>query len=83
MGKYIINRILSGLVVLFTILTLVFILMRLIPGNPIYSIAGEGITNEDLIALQEKYGLNDSLPVQYFKYLSNILRGDWGKSYFN
>lgn len=75
---------LSAIPVLLVILILVFSLMRMIPGNPMYSLqADSNMTEEELIMMQEKYGLNGSIFEQFFRYLKNIVKGDWGTSFFN
>ena len=84
MAKFIIKRCLSAIPVLIVVLVMVFFLMRFIPGNPIYFIQEDAdITPEQMEMLQEKYGLNESIFQQFAKYIKNVLRGDWGESYFN
>lgn len=84
MTKYILKRILSGLLTLFIILTLVFFMMRLIGGNPVYHMLDAGdITQENVDRLTHEYGFDRPLIVQYMDYLGGILHGDWGESYFN
>ena len=84
MLKFTVKRVLSAIPVLLVILILVFSLMRMIPGNPMYSLqADSNMTEEELILMQEKYGLNGSIFEQFFRYLKNIVKGDWGTSFFN
>lgn len=83
MGKFIFKRVLSAIPTLFIVLTLVFFLMRVIPGNPLYSLVDEGVSAEELEKLSEKYGFNDPIYTQYFRYLGDVVRGNWGESYFN
>ena len=84
MGKFILKRVLSAIPVLFIILLMVFCLMRAIPGNPLYSLQADAdMTDEQLQIMQEKYGLNGSVFEQFWRYLKNIAKGDWGTSYFN
>ncbi len=84
MLKFTVKRVLSAIPVLLVILILVFSLMRMIPGNPMYSLqADSNMTEEELIMMQEKYGLNGSIFEQFFRYLKNIVKGDWGTSFFN
>ena len=79
MGKYLLKRLLVGLVTLFVLATVTFFLMHAIPGSPF---AGEtsklpaGVKE----SLNEYYGLDQPIPVQYVKYLENVLRGDFGMS---
>lgn len=65
----------------FGILTLVFSLIHLIPGDPAIQIAGEGARPEDVIAIRKALGLDQPLWTQYVHYLTNVLRGDLGKSF--
>ena len=79
MGKYIIKRLLIGIVTLFALMTITFFLMHIIPGSPF---AGEtsklpAAVKEKLI---EKYGLNQPLTVQFLTYLKNVMTGDFGTS---
>lgn len=84
MLKFTIKRLLLAIPVLFTILTLVFVLMRLVPGNPIYSMQEDAnLTEEQMEFFNEKYGLNGTILEQYGKYLRNVVQGDFGTSFFN
>jgi peptide/nickel transport system permease protein len=57
-----------------------FAIVHAIPGGPAQAILGERATPEAIEQLNEKMGLNDPLPVQYFRYVGNILKGDFGDS---
>lgn len=84
MGKFVIKRFLSAIPVMLIILVLVFCLMRMVPGNPMYTIqADANMTEEEMYMLQEKYGLNGSIFEQFWAYIKRIAVGDWGESYFN
>ena len=79
MGKYILKRLLIGVVTLLALATITFFLMHIIPGSPF---AGEtsklpAAVKEKLIA---KYGLDKPLVVQYVTYLRNAIHGDFGTS---
>lgn len=87
MGKYVLKRFLLLIPTLFIVLSIVFILLRLAPGDPAREIwkeehpdEGEP-TKEQLEELREEMGLNDSIIEQLFRYYGDILRGDWGNSY--
>lgn len=81
MKKYIIRRILSGILTIFIVFTLTFILIKSAPGDPIRTLIGQDNDAPVLqAALEEKWGLNKSLPEQYFAYLSNAVQGDLGTS---
>ena len=60
--------------------TAAFFLIRLVPGDPAKVLAGPGATPATLAELRRYLGLDDPLPVQYVKYLGNLLRGDMGTS---
>lgn len=81
--RFTIRRIFSAIPVLLIVVTLVFALVRIIPGDPTVMILGEEAEPEAYEALRERMGLNDPLIVQYFRYLKDIITGDWGVSYYN
>jgi peptide/nickel transport system permease protein len=78
--RFIIRRLLFLLFILFGVSILVFISVRLIPGDPAQVMLGEKATPESLERLREQLGLNKSIYEQYFIYLSNLLKGDLGIS---
>lgn len=80
MFKFIIRRLIQTIPVLIGVSILVFSLMHLIPGNPAQIMAGESAPKETVEAMEERLGLNDPLPVQYFNYVSNAVQGDLGSS---
>jgi peptide/nickel transport system permease protein len=59
---------------------IVFVLIQSAPGDPIDALMGLYASPEAREALREKYGLNDPLPAQYFRWLFLVLQGDWGVS---
>ena len=84
MAKFILKRFLSAIPVMLIILVMVFCLMRMVPGNPMYTIqADANMTEEELYMLQEKYGLNGTILDQFWAYIKRVAVGDWGESYFN
>ncbi|MDW0112450.1 ABC transporter permease [Sporosarcina saromensis] len=80
MTKFIVRRLLQTIPVLIGVSILVFSLMYLIPGDPAQIIAGEAASPQTVEQIREKLGLNDPAPVQYFKYVKNIVQGDLGNS---
>lgn len=79
MLKYFLKRIVSSVITIFMIITITFFLMKAIPGNPF---ADEKMPNPEIrAAMMEKYGLNKPVIEQYFVYLGNFIRGDFGVSY--
>lgn len=84
MVKFVIKRLISAIPVLFIVVTLVFFMMRVIPGDPAIMILGEDADPMDIEMLREQMGLNKPILVQYVTYLTDIFRGDWGDSlYYN
>ncbi|MGM0777730.1 MAG: ABC transporter permease [Bacillota bacterium] len=84
LGKFMANKLLQYLIVIFLMLTLNFLLPRLMPGNPLVFLAGEDVgfmSSAEKEAILDKHGLNDSLLEQYGTYIKNILTGDFGYSY--
>jgi peptide/nickel transport system permease protein len=81
MTQYIVRRILQMIPITLGILTLVFSLIHLIPGDPATAIAGEGARPEDIIAVRKALGLDQPLWTQYVSYLSHLAHGDLGRSF--
>ncbi len=77
----IIKRLLQGLLVVIAVLVVTFVLLRLIPGDPARSVAGNA-SEEVVEQLREDMGLNDPIYVQFVDYIKNIFKGDLGYSYF-
>jgi len=80
MGKYIIRRLFDLLPTIFVVAVIVFIITRLIPGDPASVMLGPQASVEDIEALRQNLGLNDPLYVQFFHYISDLLRGNFGVS---
>jgi peptide/nickel transport system permease protein len=78
--KHILTRLLLTLPVVWLVVSLVFLLIHLVPGDPILQILGEGATPADMSALRHQYHLDESLPLQYVHYWAGVLRGDLGSS---
>lgn len=81
MKKYLVKRLLAVIPVLFVVSLIIFSLVHLAPGNPAQAILGDQASIEDIERLAERMGLNDPLPVQYFRWLGDLFRGDLGVSY--
>lgn len=81
MGKYIIKRLLTMIPVILGVTLIVYFIMSLAPGDPARSILGEQASIEQVEELREEMGLNDPIIVQYFRYIWNLLHGDFGTSY--
>jgi ABC-type dipeptide/oligopeptide/nickel transport system permease component len=81
MIRYISIRLLFALPALWLILTMVFLLAHIVPGDPVAQMLGEGARSEDLTQLRHALGLDLPLPVQYGRYLSGVLHGNLGESF--
>ena len=81
MHRYIIKRLLMLIPVLLGVAFIIFAIMNVAEGDPVYQVAGPDATEEQLEALREEMGLNGSLIERYFRYILNLLRGDLGTSY--
>jgi len=83
--QYVIRRILINIPVLLMVTIIVYALINLAPGDPLDFYVNEeiGITREDLTFVEERFGLNDPLPVRYVKWLGAVLRGDLGFRFKN
>ncbi len=84
MLKYILRRLLQLIPTLFLVSVVVFLMVRIIPGDPItllYGVSeGAGASEETIEAMREYYGLNDPLIVQYLRWIAGIFHGDLGTS---
>ena len=84
MLQYIGRRLIGAIPVLWGVATLVFVVMRLLPGDPAALMLSEGGGSAEAIAeLRAELGLDEPLILQYGRYLSNLLRGDLGTSLFS
>ena len=81
MTQYIIRRLLQMIPITLGILTLVFSLIHLIPGDPAAVVAGEGARPEDIAQVRKILGLDQPLWKQYVTYLENVAHGDLGRSF--
>ena len=80
MAKYIVKRILSSLLVLLGVITITFIIARVVPSEPERKWAGERATPQQLEAARIELGLDKSMPVQYVTYLGQLVQGNLGIS---
>ena len=79
MLKYTLKRLVNAFIVLFIIATATWFLMQLLPGSPIQNT--EKLTDEAEAQIEEQYGLDKPLPIQYALYMTGLVRGDLGNSY--
>ena len=74
------KRLLYTVPVLWLVVTLVFLLIHIVPGDPVEQMLGEGASATDLATLRHQYGLDRPLREQYFHYWRGVLHGDLGHS---
>jgi ABC-type dipeptide/oligopeptide/nickel transport system permease component len=80
MIRYISLRLLFAIPALWLILTMVFLLAHIVPGDPVAQMLGEGARAEDLQQLRHALGLDLPIPVQYERYITGVLQGNLGES---
>jgi peptide/nickel transport system permease protein len=77
---YLLNRAWQSVLTLLLATVVVFLGVRALPGDPALALAGEDRTPETLKAIRQQYGLDQSLPVQFWRFLSHAVQGDLGIS---
>jgi peptide/nickel transport system permease protein len=83
MARYVVVRVFQGLIVIFLISVVTFAIMRLLPGDPVFLLLGEGeirISEEQMAAIRHKWGLDRPYYEQYIVWAGNMFRGDFGDS---
>ena len=81
MAKNILTRVLQTLVVLIGVAFLIFVMLRIVPGNAVTTMMGEHVNAEAVERMTRELGLDQPVPVQFWRYLTGALRGDFGTSY--
>lgn len=81
MLRKIVERLLLSIPILFGVILLIFIMLRIVPGDPITTMLGEHVDLRTIEKIKVEMGLDKPLYIQFFKYIVNILRGDFGTSY--
>jgi peptide/nickel transport system permease protein len=82
MGRYILQRLAGMVAVMFTVVTIVFIIVRIAPGDPAAVMLGPDATAQDISQLRARLGIDRPLPIQYALFLGQLIRGDLGESIF-
>ena len=82
MLRFLIQRLLALIPVLFTVAVIVFLILRLTPGDPAAVIAGNSATSEDIERIREQLGLNQPLWMQFWIWLKGVVQGDLGYSFY-
>jgi peptide/nickel transport system permease protein len=80
-GRFLVRRLAQSAVVLLGVTLVVFLLLQLVPGDPVRVALGTRFEQETYDALRERAGLDRPLPVQYLSYVGNALTGDLGVSF--
>jgi peptide/nickel transport system permease protein len=80
MTRYVVRRIALAVPTVLGVVTLVFLLIHLVPGDPVDVMLGETARATDKLRLRRQLGLDRPLPVQYARYLSHLVRADLGRS---
>jgi peptide/nickel transport system permease protein len=82
MLRFLLQRLLATIPVLMVVAIVVFLILRLTPGDPAAVIAGNSATNEEIERIREQLGLTKPLLVQFGIWIGNVLQGDLGFSYY-
>ncbi|MEM1344442.1 MAG: ABC transporter permease [Pseudomonadota bacterium] len=82
MSTYLLRRLLGSVLVMWAVATLVFFMLRLVPGDPIAAMLADAGSEEAAAALRAKLGLDQPLIVQYFYWFGNVFQGDFGTSIY-
>jgi ABC-type dipeptide/oligopeptide/nickel transport system permease component len=80
MLRYILRRLLLAIPTLFVVITIIFLIVRVIPGDPAQAALGDQASDQAIAQLREQLGLNKSIFAQYIDYMGNLIKGDLGKS---
>ncbi len=81
MIRKVIRRVLYTIPAVWLILTMVFLLIHIVPGDPVQQMLGEDARAEDIGPLRHKLGLDVPIGTQYARYLKGLVRGNWGESF--
>lgn len=82
MLRFLMQRLLALIPVLFIVAVVVFLILRLTPGDPAAVIAGNNATNDDIDRIREQLGLTRPLLTQFMIWLGNVVQGDLGYSFY-
>lgn len=81
MVAYILRRLIQSMIILLGVSFITFALLYLLPADPVRQIAGRSATLETVENIRRQLGLDQPFVVQYWRYLTNLLQGDFGRSY--
>jgi len=80
--SFLARRFAATVPVLLIVAVIVFLMLRLAPGDPAAAIVGDSGTSENIARIQQQLGLDQSIPVQFMQWAGQLLRGNLGESYF-
>ncbi|MGC1429932.1 MAG: ABC transporter permease, partial [Albidovulum sp.] len=78
--QYVLKRLALMVPTFLLVMIIIFLLVRMLPGDPALAIAGDKASDADLAAIREKLGLNEPFLVQFWLFFTNTLQGDLGRS---
>lgn len=81
MRAFVVRRLLQMIVTLWVILTLIFVMFRMLPADPASLLIDQNLTRDARADLLRQWGLDQPLHIQYVRYLANIIRGNFGISF--
>ena len=81
MKRNLARRLVQALIVLAGVTLLIFVMLRIVPGNPVETMMGEHANAETVARMTAEMGLDQPLHTQFFRYISSAVRGDFGTSY--
>lgn len=79
--RSIIKRVLISIPVLIGVMLIIFVMLRILPGDPVVTMMGEHVNARVIEKVTAEMGLDQPLYIQFFKYIGNVLKGDFGTSY--
>lgn len=81
MTRNILNRVIQAAIVMLGVALLIFIMLRIVPGSAIVTMMGEHAKLETIERMTRELGLDQPIYVQFWRYISDAVRGDFGTSY--
>lgn len=81
MKKYLLKRLIQLPIIILGVIVVTFLIVQFTPGDPAVKLAGSSARVEDIEAIREQLGLNKPMWEQFVNYLTNVLHGDFGRSF--
>lgn len=82
MVNYTIRRVISAVPTLLIVAVMIFVLIRMVPGNPALVMLGDDAAQEEISAMEQRLGIDQPVPVQFARWTGSMLRGDFGDSLY-